>query len=163
MGTPGRRESQGEREARLREEFVPAPRMARPVPAYRQGEVLDEYGYPLDQTATSDDRGAQRAVTPARVSLVLAVLVALALLAYAVLLERGGMQIPILVGGLALMGLALLGLSATALASAVHAGRAGHGGRAVTAAMFGGMCALAASGFLGSAVVFGLIWGSVRG
>ena len=108
-----------------------------------------------------DDEAASRRLTPVSVSLSLAVVVALALIAFGVFVERGGAQIPILVGGLALMGLALLGLAIAAFVAAVRAARRGGGGRSFFAALFAGVCALGASGCLGSALVFALIWTSV--
>ncbi len=107
-------------------------------------------------------REQSRVLSPVRIMLFVAILVALALIAYAVFMERGGAQIPILTGGLALMGLALLALSLSAARAIVGAGRAGSGGRAFGAALFGGVCALGAAASLASAVAFGLIWSSLR-
>ena len=140
----------------------------RPQP--RSAATLTRTPYPAttlapsarDLTGEFNEPEASRAFTPFRITLFLAILGALALIAYGVFVERGGAQIPILVGGLALMGLALLGLSVSAAIAIIRAGRAGAGGRALGAALFGGVCALAAAASLASAVAFGLIWGSVR-
>ena len=115
------------------------------------------------EVAVDDDRYAVRRgrlITPMRVVLFLALVAAAALGGYALLMDKGRTQIPILAAGLSVGGLSLLGFAFVGGAAAQGARRDGSAVRAFVAAVFGGLCALGAAGSLGAAVVLLQLWGS---
>jgi hypothetical protein len=93
-------------------------------------------------------------LTPVRLLLALVVVGASVVGLYGLVVTR---NLPMTVSGLTVAGIGLAALSIVAAAAAVRAGRNGAGGRALGAALFGGLCALAASGALAMAIVFGLL------
>ena len=130
---------------------------------YDELEEIGEYERvdPYDEYGEYDEEAEERSsLTPARLIFLLAVLVATAVVGYGMLIDRGRTQIPILVSGLTMLGLSLLVLAGLSVASVISSGRAGSADRAFWWALFGGVCALAAAGSLGSAIVLALIWSS---
>jgi hypothetical protein len=113
---------------------------------------------PWDDWVASEERGQPvRVVTPGRVVLFLAVLIAAGIAAYGLFLDRSLLQIPITVSGLAMLGIALGLLGFSAAGAATGLGREGRTGPAVLVAFIGGLCALAAAGALGAALVLGIL------
>ena len=96
-------------------------------------------------------------VTPFRVVLLIALVGSAAVAAYSLLVARGSQSIAITVAALAVFGVTMALLSLTLAASAVRAGRDGHGIRAILGGLFGGLFALGASGALAAAVIFALL------
>ena len=153
----------------------PRPRSGRRPPARRQpypaGAIPnDHYGTePLDASlepylwedddvvaADGDEyeEATYRVFSPARLLFVLLIAAAGAVALFGIVIEP---QLPLAVSGLGVMGVAL-GLLALSLAGAAAAlGRRGSGGRALLAALFGGLCALSGAGALGAAIVLGLL------
>ena len=107
-----------------------------------------------------DEEPGGRRLTPFRVAVTIALVGSLAAIAYALFVERGGTQIPILVSGMAVFGVSLVVLSAAGAMKSVRAAQDGYGARAFWAALLGGICAIAAAGSLGGAVVLALVWRS---
>jgi hypothetical protein len=74
------------------------------------------------------------------------------------LIRRDRAQIPLLAAGLVILGLTLVGAGFWAARAAYLDARRGHTGAAFIGALFGGMCVLAGSGSLATAIVLALIW-----
>jgi hypothetical protein len=125
-----------------------------------------EYGHPYDrdyQPEGGDDwweEGTGGLFSPIRVLLGLLVIGAGAVVFYGMFLDRTPLQIPITVGGLAVLGLALVMLAFSSASGAASLGRRGYGGKALIAAIFGGLCAMAGFGSLAGAVVLGMLTAS---
>jgi len=119
--------------------------------AYESYSEVDDFDEPR--------RG--RLITPARVVLVLVLVAAAALGIYGGFFDRGRTQIPFLVTGAALAGFSLLMLALIGAAAAWRAARDDSFLRALIAGLFGGVCAVCASGALGTAVILILVWGGV--
>lgn len=96
-------------------------------------------------------------MTPGRIALAVAVVGSGAVVVYGLFVDRTGRTIAFTVAGLAVLGVTLAIVSLLLARASVRAGQRGHGGSAVGAAFLGGLCALAASGSLGAAVVLGLL------
>lgn len=113
----------------------------------------DEY----DELAADYDEYEEpgyRVISPIRLLLALLIVAAGAVAFFGIVIQP---QLPLAVSGLGVMG-AALGMLAISLAAAAAAlGRRGDGGRALLAALFGGLCALAGAGALGAAIVLGLL------
>ncbi len=124
------------------------------------GDRSGSYDLAPTYAEDDDDAVAGPRLTPFRVAVTLAVVGSLVAIAYALFVERGGTQIPILVSGLAVFGVSLVMLSAAGAIKSVRAAENGYGGRAFWAALLGGMCAIVAAGSLGGAVVLALVWRS---
>lgn len=96
-------------------------------------------------------------MTPGRAFLVVALLGSAAVGIYGLFIDRTGRTIAFTVAGLAILGVTLAIVSLQLARASVSAGQRGRGGRAIGAALLGGLCAFAASGSLGTAVVLGLL------
>jgi hypothetical protein len=96
-------------------------------------------------------------VTPTRVFLVLLLIGSGAVAVYGVFFDRTPLQIPLAVSGLAVFGTTLVVLALVAARAAARLGRDGAGGKAVLAALFGGLCAFGAAGSLAVALVLGIL------
>lgn len=67
-------------------------------------------------------------------------------------------QLPITIGSLAVLGVSLGLLALSSASGAASLGRRGYGGRALLAALFGGLCAMGSAGSLAGAIALGMIW-----
>jgi hypothetical protein len=100
-------------------------------------------------------------VRPLAVVLVVAMLGSAAVVFYGLVMDRTGQAIAFTVAGMFVLGVTLA-IAAFVLASgAVSEGRAGHVLRCLFAGLLGGLFAIAASGSLAGAVVFGVLSRSV--
>lgn len=97
-------------------------------------------------------------VTPGRIALGAAFIVALVLIGYAARIDQTDTQLPLLITGFALLGLVFLTLAAWGCLALVRAGAEEDGRTAFFAAVLGGLSAIAAAGALGGAVILALIW-----
>ena len=97
-------------------------------------------------------------VTPARVTLLVALGGGLAFLAYSVIV-RDQLQIPLMASGFAIVGLVFGAAAVMAAANVVRAGRDGRDGAAVMTSVLGGLLAIAAFLSFAAAIIMGLIWG----
>lgn len=143
----------------------------RPVDA--SGWVLDEYGNPVEevlaaepigQASGSGSRRRRRglhigplAITPTRVTLLIALIGSVSFLLYAVTV-RDTSQIPLLASGSAVLGIVFAALALSGATGAVRAGREGSGGRAFAMALTGGLASVIAFGCFGAAIVLALVW-----
>lgn len=92
--------------------------------------------------------------------LVLAVaIVAGALAAYGLLLDRTGASFPIATGGLLVLGVALALLGLMLGTGGIHAGREGRGCAGTLVAFAGGLCMLAAAGALAGGIILAILAG----
>ncbi len=98
-------------------------------------------------------------VTPGRLVVGLAIVGSLGILLYG-LVRRDSAQIPILAAGLIILGLTLVGAGFWSALAAYRDARLGRSGSAFAGALIGGLCVLAGSGALASAIVLALIWES---
>ena len=96
-------------------------------------------------------------VTPIRLSLLVALVGSLALVAYA-FLKRDNSQIPLLATAAAILGIVLLVLAFSGAAATYRAAKDGQAGRAVVLALAGGIAAMAAAGALAFATILGLLY-----
>ena len=80
------------------------------------------------------------------------------MIGYAVRIDQSDTQLPLLTTGFVLLGLVFLTLAAWGCLALIHAGDGEDGRTAFFAALFGGLCAIAAAASLGGAVVLALIW-----
>jgi hypothetical protein len=131
------------------------------MPDGNRGDAYDYEPYD-DEDDEPRDRGGGRRITPFAFAGTVALVGSVVATLYALFVERTGAQIPILVSGLAVLGITLIILAVAGATRAVRAAEDGRPAVAFFAALLGGLCALAAAGSLGSAVVFALIWGSAR-
>lgn len=97
-------------------------------------------------------------ITPARVTLLIALAGGLAFLAYSIIV-RDQLQIPLMASGFAIVGLVFAAAAVMAAANVVRAGRDGRDGTAVMTAMLGGGLAIGAFLSFAAAIIMGLIWG----
>jgi len=102
------------------------------------------------------------AITPLRVTLLIALVGGLGFLLWAVLV-RDQLQVPLMATGFAICGIVFGVAAALAVVSVVRSGRAGRDGTAVVTALFGGLIAVAAMMALAAAVILGLIWSGSQG
>ena len=96
-------------------------------------------------------------LTPVRVLVIVAVLISLGLIAYG-FVRRDSSQIPILAAGLIILALTLVGAGFWSAVAAYREARSGRFGRAFAGALIGGLCVLAGTAALASAIVLSLIW-----
>lgn len=96
-------------------------------------------------------------ITPARVTLLVALSGGLGFLAWSVLV-RDRFQVPLMATGLAICGLVFAATAVLSVAAVVRAGREGRDGAAVLTALVGGLFAVAALMSLAGAVIMSLIW-----
>jgi hypothetical protein len=97
-------------------------------------------------------------ITPGRIAVLIAFAIAIVVIGYAVRIDQSDTQLPLLTTGFVLLGLVFLTLAAWGCLALIHAGDGEDGRTAFFAALFGGLCAIAAAGSLGGAVVLALIW-----
>jgi uncharacterized iron-regulated membrane protein len=93
-------------------------------------------------------------ITPVRLLLVVVALGAAGASAYGLFV---GKSLPITVSGAAVFAGAVFLIGLVAASATVRAGRDGNGRTAFVAALFGGLCMLAASGSLTVAILLGLL------
>ena len=124
----------------------------------RTGFEDPELGVYRPAELSDDEDQPRRGPSFTAILFFLAALVGGGVIIYAILVDRGRTQIPILVSGLTVVGVSLLVLALVGARGATGAGRVGHAGKALVFALAGGVCALGAAGSLGSAVVLALIW-----
>jgi hypothetical protein len=110
-----------------------------------------------DWLASDQGPSGVRLLSPTRLLLVFVVVLAAAVAAWGLFLDRTGTQLPLTVAGLGVTG-AALGLLGFSWAGAA-AGLAGQGalGRSMLVAFFGGLCVLAAAGCVGAALILGIL------
>ena len=143
----------------------------------RTDASVDEYGNPVEEAFAAEPAGpasgsggassARRrrrglhigplAITPTRVTLLIALIGSMAFLAYAVTV-RDTSQIPLLASGSAVLGIVFAALALSGATGAVRAGREGSGGRAFAMALTGGLASVIAFGCFGAAIVLALVW-----
>jgi hypothetical protein len=102
------------------------------------------------------------AVTPIRVTLLIALIGGFGFLGYAVIV-RDQLQVPLLATGFAVVGIVLGAMAILAVNGVLKAGRDGRDGLAVITAVVGGLIAVAALLSLAGAVIMGLIWTGTQG
>lgn len=100
-------------------------------------------------------------ITPARVTLLVALAGGLSFLGYAALV-RDQLQVPMLATGFAVCGLVLAVTALMSVLAVVRAGREGRDGAAVLTALVGGLVAVAALMLLAGAVIMSLIWSGTK-
>lgn len=100
-------------------------------------------------------------VTPARVTLAVALLLGLLFLAYSVLV-RDALQVPLMATGFAICGVVFAAVSVLAVLEVVEAGRDGRDRTAVLAALFGGAVAVASLLSFAIAVIMSMIWSGTK-
>jgi hypothetical protein len=98
-----------------------------------------------------------RMLNPVRILLVILVIGSGAVALYGMFLDRTRLQMPLTVSGFAVLAMSLGFLSLSAARGAAGLGRRGYGGRALGAALFGGLCAMGAAGSLAAAIILGLL------
>jgi hypothetical protein len=113
-----------------------------------------------DESDERDPRRRGRLVTPARFLLVLLLIGSGAVAIYGMFFDRTRLQIPLTVSGLAVFGVGLVLLALMFARGAARLGRQGAGGRALLAALLGGLCAFGAAGSLAGAVILGILAGT---
>jgi hypothetical protein len=96
-------------------------------------------------------------ITPARVTLAIALAGGLGFLAYATFV-RDQLQVPMMATGLAICGLVLGVIAVLSVGSVMRAGRERRDAAAVGTALLGGLIAAAALMLLAGAVIMSLIW-----
>ena len=96
-------------------------------------------------------------LTPTRVFIGIALVGSIGYLVYS-LTVRDTNQIPLLASGAAILGVVFAALAIVGAYRSYQAGRDGSGGRAVLAAIGGGLAALVAFGAFATAAVLSLLW-----
>jgi cation transport ATPase len=96
-------------------------------------------------------------ITPLRVTLAVALVIGVALMVVALIVQRG-QDVPFLAAACAVLGIALAAYAVTGAISIYRAAADGRGGRAFGLAILGGIAAVGAFGFLALATIFGLLW-----
>jgi hypothetical protein len=99
-------------------------------------------------------------ITVTRVVLVVAVVGSVGYLVYAITV-RDPAQIPMLTSGAAVLGITFTALAIAGAAETVRAARADRPGRALGAAIFGGLAGVIAFGCFAAAAVLALLWGAI--
>jgi hypothetical protein len=108
-----------------------------------------------DSRQPLDQRGP--VLTPARVTLVLAVLIGAALLFVALVVQRG-QDVPFLAAACAVLGFALAAFAVNGAVATYRNAANGRGARAFGLAFLGGLAGIGAFGFLALALIFGVLW-----
>ncbi len=101
------------------------------------------------------------AITPLRVTLMVALVGGLAFLAYSLLI-RDALQVPLMATGFAVCGIVMALMALLALVAVIRAGREGRDGTAVLAALGGGILAVGAMMCLAAATIFAMIWSGTK-
>ncbi|HEY7737066.1 MAG TPA: hypothetical protein VH813_09760 [Candidatus Limnocylindrales bacterium] len=122
----------------------------------RRGREPDDWAEPGGRPPRRGVQVGPLVITPVRVLIVLALAGSIAYLAYAITV-RDASSIPLLASGAVVLGLVFAGLAAAGAWSVLEAGRMGADGRAFAMALLGGLCAIAAFGCWGAAVVLMLL------
>jgi hypothetical protein len=142
----------------------------RPTPGYYDPRY-DHGGYPppAEYSAAYDvppnegegwysqERGTGGLFSPLRVTLWLLIIGSAAIALYGMFIDKTTLQIPLTVSGLAVLGISLALMAWSSARGAASLGRRGYGGKALIAALFGGICALGAAGALSGAFVLGML------
>ena len=97
-------------------------------------------------------------LTPTRVVLALAIVGALAYIAFA-LTVRDASQLPMLSSGAAILGIVFAALAVSGGVSMWRAGRVGATRRAIALAIAGGVAGMIAAGCFAAAIDLALVWG----
>ena len=101
-------------------------------------------------------------VTPARVTLLIALAGGIGFLLWSVLV-RDQLQVPLMATGFAICGLVFAATALLSVPAVVRAGREGRDAAAVITAVLGGVCAIVALMSLAAAVIMSLIWSGTSG
>lgn len=126
--------------------------------AYEEGQPGYDQPYPFDPRDDWWEEGTGGMFSPLRVVLgVLVIGSGLAAL-WAMFIADTDQQLPITIGSLAVLGVSLGLLALSSASGAASLGRRGYGGRALLAALFGGLCAMGSAGSLAGAIALGMIW-----
>jgi hypothetical protein len=96
-------------------------------------------------------------VTPLNVTLLLALVIGVALVIVALVVQRG-QDLPFLAAAFAVLGLSLAAIAVTGAIGTYRAAASGRGGRAFVLAFLGGVAGIGAFGFLALTLIFGLFW-----
>jgi hypothetical protein len=96
-------------------------------------------------------------VTPLRVTLAIGLVIGVALMAYAVIIQRG-QDVPFLAAAAFVLGIVCAAYGITAAIATYRAAADGRGAKAFGLAVLGGIAVIAAFGFLAMATIFGLLW-----
>ena len=96
-------------------------------------------------------------ITPLRATLAIGLFIGVALLAFALVVQRG-QDVPFLAAAAFVLGVVCAGYGITGAIATYKAAAYGRGGKAFGLAVLGGIAAIAAFGFLAMAVIFGLLW-----
>jgi hypothetical protein len=100
-------------------------------------------------------------ITPARVTLTVALAGGVAFLAWSVLV-RDQLQVPLMATGFLICGLVLLVSGVLGLRAVLAAGREGRDGAAVLTALAAGLATALAMMLLAGAVIMSMIWGGTK-
>jgi hypothetical protein len=101
-------------------------------------------------------------VTPARVTLLIALAGGIGFLLWSVLV-RDQLQVPLMATGFAICGIVFAATALLSVAAVVRAGREGRDGAAVLTALLGGVVAVMALMSFAAAVIMSLIWSGTPG
>jgi uncharacterized membrane protein YadS len=101
-------------------------------------------------------------ITPARVTLVIALAGGIGFLLWSVLV-RDKLQVPLMATGFAICGIVFAATALLSVAAVVRAGHEGRDGAAVLTALLGGVVAVMALMSLAAAVIMSLIWSGTKG
>jgi hypothetical protein len=99
------------------------------------------------------------AVTPARIAVVVLLVLSGLVVVYGLIFDRSGANIALTIAGLLVFGLCMVFISAWFLGRALGDARRGRTGGSLLGAVAGGICAMAAAGTLAAASVFAIITG----
>ncbi len=99
-------------------------------------------------------------ITVTRVVLVIAVVGSVGYLLYAITV-RDPAQIPMLTSGAAVLGITFTALAIAGAVETYRAARADRPGRALAAAIFGGIAGIVAFGCFAATAVLALLWGAI--
>jgi hypothetical protein len=126
--------------------------------AYEAGPYGYDQPYPYDPRDDWWEEGTGGLFSPLRVVLGLLVIGSGLVALWAMFIAETDQQLPITIGSLAVLGLSLGLLALSSASGAANLGRRGYGGRALLAALFGGLCAMGSAGSLAGAITLGMIW-----
>lgn len=105
------------------------------------------------------ERPYTRAVTPARIAVVVLLILSGLVVFYGLVLDRSGQNIAFTVIGLLVFGLCMAFIAAWFLSRALAEARRGRTGGALLGGLAGGLCAVGAAMSLAAASVFAIITG----